>query len=94
MLVLWLLEVVAEQNGTVILDHYAAGLALLRIGTSWGLSKDDFCLNPSLAVLKYVLSHGQFLFWALAGTLLAQAIFVNDGVELVPPDLSLGVWSI
>jgi len=53
-------EVVAVQKLAVVLDHYAAGLALLSIRTPLG-SKGDFCVNPSFAALKFVLSHRWFL---------------------------------
>ena len=55
-------EVIAVQKLAVVLDHYAAGLALLSMRTPLG-PKRDFCFNPSLAVLQFVLSHRQFLFY-------------------------------
>jgi hypothetical protein len=53
-------EVVAVQKLAVVLDHYAAGLALLRMGASWR-AKGDWCVNPPFAALKTVLSRRQFL---------------------------------
>jgi len=49
-------EVVAVQKLAVVLDHYAAGLALLRIRASWR-AKGHWCVNPPFAALKTVFSH-------------------------------------